>query len=78
MDGRCCSVTVTSRLLTALVRVTSHLREVKQLGEKMILNNSLSQIVKIGCLSGHTYEIRDFKGDYGLEKARMGEFLTIL
>lgn len=34
MDGRGCSVTVTYRLLTALERATSHLREVNSLGGK--------------------------------------------
>lgn len=76
MAGKGCSVPVSSSLLTALVRVTSHMREVKQLGGKTNLKlflKVLPEIVKVGCPFGHTYEIRDLKGNYGLEKAGMGD-----
>lgn len=76
MAGKGCSVPVSSSLLTALVRVTSHMREVKQLGGKTNLKpflKVLPEIVKVGRPFGHTYEIRDLKGNYGLEKAGMGD-----
>lgn len=60
MAGKGLSVPVSSSLLAALVRITSHMREVKQLEGENDLNPFLKVllvIVKVGCPFGHTYEI---------------------